>query len=443
MSNAQTIVKKAQSYIGYNCNHFISAMADYGATYGQAWCAYFVSTVFRECGYTDILTPSGGAGTIARVSVPAGKGTRITSNPQAGDVIMYLWYGDNPTDQYYASHVALVEKVDNNYVYTIEGNANGTNTSSTVCRKTWSKNNSQIRYYYRPNYSEKEKQTYKIYLSPSNQDGNTYATGNTNEMEVCYKIATETSKCLKEYGFEVKVANKGQSNPTSISESNSWGADLHIPIHTNAGGSKGCLAILYSYDSENVNVAKPILSKLKDVIPSKTSKGYFTYADIMGNKSAQLKELSDTDAIGCYLECEFHDNKEYAQWLINNTSVVAKAICDGVCEYYGVSKKEDNEMNFKKGDKSDGVLAYKSLLMQAKAFNLIKSSVDTSNSFGTGTYNATVEIQKLYKLEVDGIAGNKTITALRNAVNNKIEVAMKGHNALIDDLAKKLNELKV
>lgn len=440
MSNAQTIVKKAQSYIGYNCNHFISAM---GGAYGEAWCAYFVSTLFKECEYTDILTPSGGAGTIARLSVPAGKGTRITSNPQAGDVIMYLWNGDTPTDQYYASHVALVEKVDSNYVYTIEGNANGTNTSSTVCRKTWTKNNSQIRYYYRPNYSEKEKQIYKIYLSPSNQDGNTYATGDTNEMEVCYKIATETSKCLKEYGFEVKVASKGQSNPTSISESNSWGADLHIPIHTNAGGSKGCLAILYSYDTENVNVAKPILSKLKDVIPSRTSKGYFTYADIMGNKSAQLKELSDTNAIGCYLECEFHDNKEYAQWLIKNTSVVAKAICDGVCEYYGVSKKEESEMNFKKGDKNDGVLAYKSLLMQAKAFNLIKSSVDTTNSFGTGTYNATVEIQKLYKLDVDGIAGNKTITALRNAVNNKIEVAMKGHNALIDDLTKKLNELKV
>ena len=96
-----------------------------------------------------------------------------------------------------------------------------------------------------------------------------------------------------------------------------------------------------------------------------------------------------------------------------------------------------------KGDSGNFVLAYKSLLMQAEMFGLIKSKVDESNSFGDGTYNATKEIQKLYGLVVDGIAGVKTITALRNAVNNKIAVSKQGHNALVDDLVKKLNEMKV
>ena len=96
-----------------------------------------------------------------------------------------------------------------------------------------------------------------------------------------------------------------------------------------------------------------------------------------------------------------------------------------------------------KGDSGNFVLAYKALLMQAAMFGLIKSTIDESNGFGDGTYNATKEIQKLYGLVVDGIAGVKTITALRNAVNNKIKLAMKGHNALIDDLSKRLNEMKV
>ena len=77
----------------------------------------------------------------------------------------------------------------------------------------------------------------------------------------------------------------------------------------------------------------------------------------------------------------------------------------------------DREMNFKKGDKSDGVLAYKSLLQQGQKLGIIKSKVDNTNSFGGGTYKATLEVQKKFKLEQDGVAGKNTITALRNAVS--------------------------
>ncbi len=114
--------------------------------------------------------------------------------------------------------------------------------------------------------------------------------------------------------------------------------------------------------------------------------------------------------------------------------------------YYPDVKTESEEEkmnNFRKGDKGDGVLAYKSLVIQAEKFGLIKTKVAEDNIFGNGTEQATKEIQKLYNLEVDGIAGKNTITALRNAINNKIDVARKGHNALIDDLAKNLEGMRV
>ncbi|MEF2919695.1 MAG: CHAP domain-containing protein [Acutalibacteraceae bacterium] len=110
---------------------------------------------------------------------------------------------------------------------------------------------------------------------------------------------------------------------------------------------------------------------------------------------------------------------------------------------YETTESEGNVMNFEKGNKGDGVLAYKSLLIQAKELGLIETKVAEDNIFGDGTHKATLEIQKLYKLEQDGIAGVKTITALRNAVNNKIKVAMQGHNNIIDDLSKKLLDMKV
>ena len=48
----------------------------------------------------------------------------------------------------------------------------------------------------------------KIYLSPSNQNGNTYATGGTNEMAQCDKIAAAVAKALRRCGFDVMVASR-------------------------------------------------------------------------------------------------------------------------------------------------------------------------------------------------------------------------------------------
>ena len=451
MATISELTKIAKSQIGNSGSKyrkwFYNRTKDY---YGVDWCAVFISWLYNQIGgINKYLIKTDGAGTVARYSDNKyGKWYEPNqTKPREGDIIMFRWGGRAYTDKYHSDHLGYVYATDEAYVYTIEGNT-GSNSSdtSTVMYKSYKLSSSVINGYYRPNYGE---QKYKVYLSPSNQNGNKYSSGNTNEMEVCYKIATAASKHLKDNGIDTKIARKGQTNEISIQESNSWGADLHIPIHTNAGGGKGCLSILYSYDSENTNLAKKILGSIKEVIPSKTSQGYFTYADITGNASSHLKELSETTAIACYLECEFHDNKEYAKWLIDNTDTLGKAICRGILDYYGKDiKNENNEseeksMNFKKGNKGDGVLAYKSLLIQAEQLGLIGTKVAEDNIFGDGTHKATLEVQKMYKLEQDGIAGVKTITALRNAVNNKIKVAMQSHNNIIDDLSKKLLDMKV
>lgn len=107
---------------------------------------------------------------------------------------------------------------------------------------------------------------------------------------------------------------------------------------------------------------------------------------------------------------------------------------------------DDVEMNFEKGDRSDGVLAYKSLLIQARTLGLIKQQVDNTSGFGDGTYKATVEVQKKYGLEVDGIAGVNTITALRNAINKEIDKIKKtglDRNTILDEAVNAINKLKV
>ena len=171
----------------------------------------------------------------------------------------------------------------------------------------------------------------KIYLSPSNQSGNKYAYGNTNEMEQCNRIADAAKEALERCGFTVKKAPKGQDMNKSISESNSWGADLHMPIHTNAGGGAGTMCMVYKKASENLKFANPIYAAVQAVTPGKTNYGVREYPD--------LSELCNTNAIAVYTEVDFHDNKDIAKWLIENVKMVGEAFAKGVCQAYGVTYK--------------------------------------------------------------------------------------------------------
>ena len=168
----------------------------------------------------------------------------------------------------------------------------------------------------------------KIYLSPSNQDGNRYAYGNTNECDQCNRIADAAKIALERCGFTVKKAPKGQEMRKSIEESNSWGADLHIPIHTNAGGGNGTVVFVYAKYTANMKMATPIYNAVQAITPGKVDYGV--------RENPGLAELNSTAAIAVYVEGDFHDVASIAKWLIENPKAVGEAIAQGVCEGYGV-----------------------------------------------------------------------------------------------------------
>ena len=165
----------------------------------------------------------------------------------------------------------------------------------------------------------------KIYISPSNQYDNPYSYGNTNEMTQCNLIAESLEKYLKINGFEVKRAPKGQNMYTSINGSNSFEADLHICIHTNAGGGHGCEVYTYSGAARELKYAEPIYNEIAGITP---------YSD-RGLKVANFAELVQTTAIAVYCECAFHDNYDEAKWIVENVNNIGKAIARGMCTAEG------------------------------------------------------------------------------------------------------------
>ena len=174
----------------------------------------------------------------------------------------------------------------------------------------------------------------RIYLSPSNQDGNTYATGGTNEMVQCDKIAKATATALKRCGFEVKVGKSGDTMANRCNESDAFKADIHMPIHTNAFNGKvtgGTRIFCYSSSKENTAPANAVLKTLGAISPG-------TADSVTVN--AGLYEVNTPNAITVYVEVEFHDTKTGADWIRNNITNIGEAIAKGMCNHFGVAYKK-------------------------------------------------------------------------------------------------------
>ena len=174
----------------------------------------------------------------------------------------------------------------------------------------------------------------KIYLSPSNQNGNTYATGGTNEMAQCDKIAAAAAKALKRCGFDVMVAKSGTLMQTRCPESDKFGADIHMPIHTNAfngkytGGTR-----VFCLNSNGRKAAEAVKSALGAISPGK---------DDSVSYKTDLYEINVPKALSVYVECEFHDTVTGSDWIRKNTVAIGEAICKGMCNYFDVKYKTDS-----------------------------------------------------------------------------------------------------
>lgn len=178
---------------------------------------------------------------------------------------------------------------------------------------------------------EKE-ESMKIYLSPSAQPANLYAAGNTNEQVQCNRIAAAAKTALERCGFDVKKAPEGQSYQANVAESNAWGADIHVPIHTNAGGGHGPLVLIYSRTTARVSLAQPVYDALNAVVPT---------ASVYGVQAKPgLYEVANSNCKCVYIECAFHDDPDEARWIIDNATLLGEEIARGLCKGTGVKYVE-------------------------------------------------------------------------------------------------------
>ena len=171
----------------------------------------------------------------------------------------------------------------------------------------------------------------KVFLSPSNQYDNVYAYGNTTEGVQCGKIADACKIALERSGVDVMLMHD-ESMQTKCAESNKFGADLHVPIHTNAFNGSVMGTRMFCYNTgKGMAACKAIFARVAPLSPG-------TSENIQVNP--KLYEVRVPAAPTAYLECEFHDTVEGAKWIVENTVLIGETIARGICDYFGISFKE-------------------------------------------------------------------------------------------------------
>ena len=253
----------------------------------------------------------------------------------------------------------------------------------------------------------------KIYISPSDQIHNAYAYGNTNEAEQCRRIAAACKAALERCGFLVKTNFNDGKNAMyeREAESNKWGADMHICVHSNAGGGKGAEVYISTKDDRHMKPAQAIYNEVKSISP---------YGSTRGIKIGKWHEIANTNALCVYLETDFHDNKTIAKWIVENTESIGEAICKGVCEAYGVKYVTTDSVKAKKtcavnlpvlrkGDTGAEVLALQTLLI---AHNRKCGFTVPDGIWGSKTDAAVRAYQNEVFGKADGIVGKQTWTRL-------------------------------
>jgi N-acetylmuramoyl-L-alanine amidase len=228
----------------------------------------------------------------------------------------------------------------------------------------------------------------KIYISPSNQGANSYATGNTNEKVQCHKIAKYCVDYLKKYGFNV-MCTYDNDMYKRVDESNAFGADMHVAIHTNATGAHnvtgGTQILLYKTTGEHKKAGQAVFDRLAPLTPGKSAERLI--------EKPGFYEINSARGLTVYVEAEFHDTKEGSDFIIANVKPIGEAIAKGICDYYGVKEKvEEPKKEEPKKEEPKKETSTKTSLKAGDKLSLnneklyASSTTKTASSKKTGTY---------------------------------------------------------
>ena len=168
----------------------------------------------------------------------------------------------------------------------------------------------------------------RIYISPSTQEHNTGVTPFTTEEAEMNKIADLLMPLLLNDGRFVTARNTPDMDIYQMAEdSNNFKADLHLAIHSNAGGGVGTEVYAYGPKTNSERLAQALYNQIAPLSPG-TDRGV--------KYDPRLVEVGSTvNATSAIIELAFHDYLTDATWIVTNHQSIANALYKGICDFYG------------------------------------------------------------------------------------------------------------
>jgi hypothetical protein len=174
----------------------------------------------------------------------------------------------------------------------------------------------------------------KVYLSPSaHEHGDNWGCDQFSENENSEENAREAAKRLVARGYAVTVG-LGDFYYDNADSSNAWGADYHIPIHSNAGApdcngydpARGGTWVMYDAGyTDSYNLAVDIESVMDGSSPGTNDK---VLTDVQAS-DWEYYEFANTYAKDAYIEVGFHTYLHDVNWMLNH-STVGNIIANGI-----------------------------------------------------------------------------------------------------------------
>ena len=108
--------------------------------------------------------------------------------------------------------------------------------------------------------------------------------------------------------------------------SNTFQSDLHLAIHSNAGGGEGTEIYAYGPGTNSERLSRCLYNQIAPLSPGKDR-------GIKFNKL--FYEVGDwVNATSALIELDFHDNAAGADWIASNHQAIAEALYKSICDYY-------------------------------------------------------------------------------------------------------------
>lgn len=233
-----------------------------------------------------------------------------------------------------------------------------------------------------------------VYISTSNhgEGANKCLKSGCYEDKHTRPIGDEFARQLIFNGFEAVVAKAGTTMKQRCAEADKLGADLYVPIHTNAAGSASAryLMLMFNSDSStNRTLFNCVSKRLEAVYPGNKEAVYDIRSDLYECKTPKARTL--------YTELGFHTNPTDVNDFIHNPKMVGKALAWGVCDFFGVPFKDADAVEEKEEvkPKVDGLY----LVRVSSEIDIYKAPLEVTEKCPKGAYTIVEEKNGFGKLK--------------------------------------------